>query len=625
MLGGYVGKMLFVNLTDGTFEEKELSEEMAAKYIGGYGIGARILYDMMPPGADPLGPENMLGFITGPSNGTKAFFGGRYTVVCKSPVTGGWNDANSGGYFGPELKKAGYDAVFFTGMSEKPVYLWINDGKVELRDASHLWGKNTKETWDVLKVETGEPKVRVVAIGPSGERVSLLSCPINDGHRAPGRGGGGAVMGSKKLKAIAVRGTGEVKVANPEKLLEINKKINIAMKDSPAAAGFGAYGTGVGTGASALSGDSPVKNWGGVGVVDFGDESATKLAAGTFDHKYKTKKYTCASCPLGCGAEYEVKDGRWPLPKTDRPEYETAAAFGCTCLCNDIEAIMKCNEICNSYGIDTISAGMTIAWAMECYNEGVLSKDELDGIDLTWGNGEAMVALMEKMADGIGVGAILVNGSQYAARKLGKGKEYLQTASGIELPMHDPRYAPGMSRIYQFDPTPGRHVKGGLGTIQMMGIPLGDKYDYTATGFLDAKMAAGTEINNCGGFCMFIMLTGLQGLEREYIEAITGRSFKGQDADEAGLRILTLRQSFNVREGIKPSDMTIPNRAVGKPPLTAGPLANVTVDNEMLADNFFAFVGWDRETGMPTQGALEKLGLDDIAKDFYSLAESLAD
>lgn len=625
MLGGYAGKMLFVNLTNGTFEEKELSEEMASKYIGGYGIGAKVLYDMMPPGVDPLGPENMLGFITGPSNGAKAFFGGRYTVVCKSPITGGWNDANSGGYFGPELKKAGYDAVFFTGASSKPVYLYINDGKAELRDAAHLWGKNTKETWEALKVETGEPKVRVAAIGPSGEKVSLLSCPINDGHRAAGRGGGGAVMGSKKLKAIAVRGTGNVYVANPEKVAEINKKISVGMKDSPAAAGFGAFGTGVGTGASALSGDSPVKNWGGVGVVDFGDESATKVAAGTFDQKYNKKKYACSNCPLGCGAEYEVKDGKWPLPQTERPEYETAAAFGSTCLCNDVEAIMKCNEICNTYGIDTISAGMTIAWAMECYNEGIFTKDELDGIDLKWGNGEAIVALMEKMAEGTGVGAVLSNGSAFAAKKFKKGEQYLQTASGIELPMHDPRFAPGLSRIYQYDPTPGRHVKGGLGAAQMMGIPLGDKYEYTATGYLDAKMAAGMEITNCGGFCMFMSLVASPDSASEYIAAITGKSFKGQNADEAGLRILTLRHAFNVREGIKPSDMTIPKRAVGNPPLTAGPLVGVTVDSDKLADNFFAYVGWDRVTGKPSLNALEKLGLDEVAKDLYGVAECAAE
>ncbi|MDF2677604.1 MAG: aldehyde:ferredoxin oxidoreductase [Bacillota bacterium] len=625
MLGGYAGKMLFVNLTNGTFEEKELSEEMAAKYIGGYGIGAKVLYDMMPVGADPLGPENMLGFITGPSNGAKAFFGGRYTLVCKSPVTGGWNDANSGGFFGPELKKAGYDAVFFTGASSKPVYLYINDGKAELRDATHLWGKNTKETWEILKAETGEPKVRVVAIGPSGERLSLMACPINDGHRAPGRGGGGAVMGSKNLKAVAVRGTGVVQVANPEKVAAINKKISVTMKDNPGASAYGAYGTGVGTGASALNGDSPVKNWGGVGVVDFGDESATKVAAGTFDQKYNVKKYACSNCPLGCGAEYEVKDGKWPLPQTERPEYETAAAFGSTCLCDDIEAIMKCNEICNTYGIDTISAGMTVAWAMECYNEGILTKDELDGIDLKWGNGEAIVSIMEKIAEGIGVGAVLANGSAYAAKKFGKGAEYLQTASGIELPMHDPRNAPGFARTYQFDPTPGRHVKGGLGLAQMAGAPIGDKYEYTATGYLDAKLTAGQEILNCGGFCLFMAVVGAGDFVNEYIEAITGRTFKGQNADETGLRILTLRQSFNVREGIKPSDMTIPKRAVGNPKLTAGPLSGVTVDNDKLANNFFAYVGWDRVTGKPSLNALEKLGLDEVAKDLYGVAECAAE
>lgn len=626
MLGGYVGKMLFVNLTDGTFEEKELTEEMASKYIGGYGIGAKVLYDMMPPNVDPLGPENMLGFVTGPANGAKAFFGGRYTLVCKSPVTGGWNDANSGGYFGPELKKAGFDAVFFTGVSSKPVYLYINDGKVELRDATHLWGKDSKETWDTLKAETGESKVRVVAIGPAGERLSLISCPINDGHRAPGRGGGGAVMGSKNLKAIAVRGTGQVKVANPEKVAEINKKISVSMKDNPAAAGFGTYGTGVGTGASALSGDSPVKNWGGVGIVDFGEESAGKVAAGNFDQKYNKKKYACSNCPLGCGAEYEVKDGRWPLPQTERPEYETAAAFGSTLLCDDVEAIMKCNEICNIYGFDTISAGMTIAWAMECYNNGILTKDELDGIDLKWGDGEAIVAIMEKMADGIGVGAILANGSAYAAKKFGKGEQYLQTASGIELPMHDPRNAPGLARIYQYDPTPGRHVKGGLGAVQMMGpYPFGDKYDYSATGYLDAKIAASQEITNCAGLCMFVSIVGPPESAAEYIEAITGRSFKSQNADEAGLRILTLRHAFNIREGIKPSDMTISQRAIGNPPLTAGPLANVTVDNDRLADNFFAYVGWDRVTGVPSLDALEKLGLEEVARDFYVVAEATAE
>ncbi|ETA81848.1 aldehyde ferredoxin oxidoreductase family protein [Youngiibacter fragilis] len=617
MLYGYMGKMLFVDLTTGAIEERELTKDITDKYIGGYGIGAKVLYEEMPKGADPLGPESILGFITGPATGSKAMFGGRYTLVCKSPVTGGWNDANSGGYFGPELKKAGFDAVFIKGISPTPVYLYVNEGTAELRDASSLWGMDAKETWEALKEATGQPKARVVAIGPSGEKMAYLSCPINDGHRAPGRGGGGAVMGSKKLKAIVAYGTKETPVFSPEKVNAINRKITAALKESPAAQGFGEYGTGVGTGASALNGDSPVKNWGGVGIVDFGEEAAGKVATPTYDKTYKTKKYACANCPMGCGAEYEVNDGRWPLGPTERPEYETLASFGSTLLNSEMDSIFKCNEICNRYGLDTISAGMTVAWAMECYNEGILSKEELDGIDLKWGDGAAIVALTQKIADCEGVGAILANGSAFAAKHFGKGAEYLQTASGIELPMHDPKLAPGFARTYKFDPTPGRHVKGGLGLAQASGVPLGDKYDYRTTGFLDVTLTTGQEINNAAGFCLFLMFSGVQGAEAEYLEAITGNSFKSQDQMATGLRILDLRHSFNLREGKRLSDMTITNRGVGKPPQTVGPLAGVDIDVDRLAANFFAFAGWDSETGIPSKRSYENLGLDFVAKDFY--------
>ncbi|MBI4765279.1 MAG: hypothetical protein HY787_11815 [Deltaproteobacteria bacterium] len=280
MKGGYTGKMLFVDLTQGKIEEKELTEEMAKRFIGGYGIGARILYDLMKPGVDPLGPDNVIGFVTGPLNGTGAFLGARYTVVCKSPVTGGWNDANSGGFFAPELKKAGYDAVFISGASDKPVYLWIKDGKAEIRDAFKLWGKDAVETHEALVTEIGDRMLRAALIGPSGEKLSLMACVMNDYHRAAGRGGLGAVMGSKKLKAVVVRGTGQVPIADPEKLKEINQSLQSAMKEGPMATiaqAFAQLGTGMGTGANALSGDTPVKNWGGVGIVDFGEEKAHKL------------------------------------------------------------------------------------------------------------------------------------------------------------------------------------------------------------------------------------------------------------------------------------------------------------------------------------------------------------
>lgn len=617
MLNGYAGKMLFVDLTDGSMEEKELTRDLAEQYIGGYGLGARILYDLMEPGADPLGPDNILGFVTGPVTATKAFFGGRYTIVHKSPVTGGWNDANSGGYFGPELKKAGYDALFVKGISPTPVYLYIKDGTAEIRDARHLWGQDAKEVWESLKIETGEPKVRVTAIGPAGENLSHISCPINDGHRAPGRGGGGAVMGSKNLKAIAVRGTLDVPVADPEQVLTINKQVTEAMKQSPLAQAFSVLGTGAGTAASALSGDSPVKNWGGVGVTDFGTDSAEKLAAATLD-RHKTQKYACASCPLGCGARYSVTDGRWPLEETERPEYETSASFGSTCLCDEEDAVLKCNELCNRYGFDTIAAGMTIAWAMECYEHGVLTQEDLDGIDLTWGNGEAMVALLEKMGRAEGCGAIIGKGSAYAAKALGKGEEYLQTASGIELPMHDPRFAPGLARTYKYDPTPGRHVKGGAGLVQMIGAEANDKYDYSGTGPVDLAMTIDTEITNASGLCMFHAYASPPETNKAFIRAVTDFPFSDEEAARTGERIYLLRHAFNLREGITPADMPLSERALGHPPFEGGPLKGVSIDDDLLARNFFETIGIDAATGKPAREKLAELGgLDSVIRDLY--------
>jgi len=447
MRGAYAGKLLFVDLTRGTVEEKALSEELAKNFIGGYGIGARILYDMMKPGAHPLGPDNVLGFMAGLLNGTGALFGARYTVVCKSPVTGGWNDANSGGFFGPELKRSGFDAVFISGASDKPVYLFIKDGRVEIRDARALWGKDSVETLEALIQETGESKLRAALIGPAGEKQSLMACVMNDKHRAAGRGGCGAVMGSKNLKAIAVRGTGKIPVAHPEKMKAINAEIVDYMKNGPTVEmvkGFGDFGTGGNTGGSALSGDSPVKNWAGAGIVDMGEESAEKLSTNSFDAQYNTKKYACANCPLGCGAHYRVDGGKWPVGETDRPEYETLAAFGTLNLNDDVESIIKCNDICNKYGLDTISVGATIAWAMECYENGILTKEDTKGIELTWGNAAAIVAMTQAIADQTGFGKVLALGSAGAAERIGRGAEYLQTVRGIELPCMTPGYRLGL-------------------------------------------------------------------------------------------------------------------------------------------------------------------------------------
>ena len=617
MKGGYAGKMLFVDLSKGKVEEKELTEEMAKRFIGGYGIGSRVLYDLMKPGVDPLGPENVIGFVTGPLNGTGAFLGGRYTVVCKSPVTGGWNDANSGGFFGPELKRAGFDAVFVKGAADKPVYIWIKDGKTEIRDASKLWGKDCSETVDALTEELGEKMLRATLIGPSGENLSLMACVMNDHHRAAGRGGPGAVMGSKNLKALVVRGTGKVPIADPDKLKEVNDSVQKAMKEgpmAPIAQAFAQLGTGMGTGANALSGDTPVKNWGGVGIVDFGEEKAHKLDAANMDKKFRTKKYACANCPLGCGADYEVKDGPWPLKETYRPEYETSGAFGTLCLNDNVESIIKCNDICNRYGLDTIAVGGTIAWAIECYENGIFTKQETGGIELTWGNAQAIVDMTQAIADQTGFGKILALGSAGAARKLGKGSEYLQTVKGIELPMHDPRLAPGYARTYQIDPTPGRHVKGGM-WLGQAGRP--NKYDTSNTGPVDLNQAIQMEILNISGLCMFSLFV-TRGLAPKMLSAVTGWDFDETMQKETGVRVFNMRHVFNLREGIKPSDVALPKRSVGEPPQQEGPLTGVTINHKALAQNFFSAIDWDAETGKPSRQSLEALGgMEDVVKDLH--------
>jgi aldehyde:ferredoxin oxidoreductase len=622
MTGGYVGKLLFVDLTKGTLKEKALSKELSRNFIGGYGIGARLLYNMMKPGVDPLGPDNILGLISGPLNGTGAFFGSRYTVVCKSPVTGGWNDANSGGFFGPELKRAGFDGVFISGASDKPVYLFIKNEKAEIRDAKQLWGKDCVETEEALVQETGESKLRAALIGPSGERMSRMACVINDRHRAAGRGGCGAVMGSKNLKAIAVRGTGKIPVVHPEKIKEINAEILNFMKNGPTVEQvklFGTFGTGGLTAGNALSGDAPVKNWGGVGIVDLGEESATKLGTFSFDSKYNTKKYACANCPLGCGAHYKVDDGKWPVGETDRPEYETLAAFGTMTLNDDVESIIKCNDICNKYGLDTISVGASVAWAIECYENGIFTKKDTEGIDLTWGNAEAIVAVTHGIAEQKGFGRLLALGSAKAAEKLGKGAEYLQTVRGIEVPMHDPRFSPGFARTYQYDPTPSRHVKGGLGIPDFRSTNE-VKYGYGDRGPMDVGVTCHTEIFNTSGLCMFGGFSMPQDAAMRFIEAVTGWDFKEEDVIRTGKRIMNMRYAFNLREGQRPTDSenALPKRCVGIPPQTEGPVKGIAVDHTKLANHFIESMGWDRKTLIPTKESLENLGsMEDVIQDLY--------
>ena len=612
---GSMGKILFIDLGTASIEERPMNETIAGNFLGGLGLGAKILYDEMQPNTGPFSPESMIGFVSGALNATGSLMAGRYTVVSKSPVTGGWNDSSSGGYFGPVLKSSGYDALFVKGISRKPVYIFIDDGKAEIRDASALWGKPVKEVERIIKAEVGGGNVCIAQTGIAGERRSLMAAIMNDGHRAAGRGGSGAVMGSKNLKAVVVRGTKKPAVADRQAQIAANRKITDWQKNGPLSGlveGFASHGTGMFYESSVLAGDASVKNWAGAALMDLSEEEIGRPSA---QESFKREKYSCNACSVGCGAIYDIKapEGE-TIEDAGRPEYETMGAFGSQMLHSDPVSICICNELCNEYGLDTISTGATVAWAMECYENSTLVSDELDGIALSWGSSEAIVAITEKICKAEGIGAVLQHGSRYAANHFGKGHEALVLASGIELPQHDPRWAPGLSRTYRYDPTPGRHVKGGLRPAHGR-LPPEEKYSFenTAEGDLDGVISM--EIANSAGFCMFSEFALPPGAIGELVHAVTGLFGSEDERRKLGMRIFTIRHAFNLREGFRRADWTLSDRALGIPPLTDGPLSGVTIDEKKLSDAFFERIGFDFD-GVPLRQTLVDIGgLDDVIRD----------
>ena len=606
---GYAGKLLFVDLTSRTCTVEALQEADARNFIGGPGLGAKVLFDRMPANTPVFAPESMIGFVTGPTNGCGALLGGRYTVVSKSPVTGGWNDSNSGGNFGAQLKRAGFDGVFVSGIADEPVYIFIDSGSVEIRPAGHLWGKTVVAAENALREEIGDKRLGAALIGPAGENMSWMASIMNDSHRAAGRGGSGAVMGSKKLKALVVRGNLPIEVADRAALLNANKEASLWEKEGPVAPIFSVmsqYGTGSSYESGLAVGDTGVKNWLG-SALDLTEEQAQALSAQMMDKKYRKKKFACNACPMGCGAIYEVLETKYDLSETGRPEYETSGTFGSMMLNDDAVSVNVCNHLCNEYGFDTISAGATIAWLMEAYNDGVFSREELDGIDLKWGNSEAIVAIMEKICANEGIGRALFNGSREAARRLGKGADNLVVAGGIELPQHDSRFSTGLARTYKYDPTPGRHVKGGLG-LQYGNQPPEVKFDYSDTGERDLAGVIVQEITNAAGLCQFTDFALPPKHFLKYLNAICGFGYSEEEGDVLGMRIFAMRHAFNLREGFRRSDATLSARMEGRPPLQEGPLAGVTVDTERMADNFYRALRWDVDTGMIPKPILEEYG-----------------
>ncbi len=624
MAGGYAGKIGFVDLTTDEITIETLDEGLARDFIGGQGIGARILFERQKKGVDPLGPESYLGFTTGPLTGTKVPTGGRYMAVCKSPLTGGWGDANSGGYFGAELKAAGWDAIFVTGAAAAPKYITVFDERIEIKDAAHLWGQDTVDTEKSIQKDAGDKKIRIASIGPASEKLSLISGIVNDAGRVAARSGVGAVMGAKKLKALAVRGTGKAGIADKDALDRLRKAFMKEMRDM---GGFvellmkqGTCGL---TGGLVASGATPVKNWRYTGKQSF--PNLEKIADADAILSYQSRKYGCANCPIACGGIFNVTSGKYPVGETHKPEYETIGAFGTVCMCDDLESIIKLNDMCNRSGLDTISAGTALAFAMECFENGIVTESDTDGIKLTWGNAEAMIAMTEKMISREGFGDILADGVKIAAEKIGKGAaEFAMHVGGQEPGLHNALFLPSRGTGFVCDPTPGRHtaapmarIDGGPGQFAPypeLKFEEFDRYAYSGKGPVSATASNYLQVGASTGVCLMPMMFFGNFPLVEFFNAVTGWDLDIAEVLTTGARIQTLRQSFNIREGIQVSDVKLPERMLGRPPQEEGPVAGVTLDVDNLAREYRQAMGWDPDSGIPDENTLEKLGLIQLVK-----------
>lgn len=649
MAGGYTGKYAIIDLDTGSTEVITPGEDFYRAYLGGYGLGAAVIMERQKPGIDPLSPDSWLGFCAGLLSGTPAFFSGRFMVVGKSPLTGGWGDANAGGYFSRALKRAGYDAVFFTGRASRPVWVNISGDGIEIRDASALWGQDLPETESLIKAALGNKKAQIAAIGPAGEKLSLISGIATDGARIAARSGLGAVMGSKNLKAVAAAGSNKIGVSQPEALKATNKAFigNYKQSSLPdrltmrsmgflsriiARTGISAparpsvireiyrnFGTSGLTTYSAMVGDMPIKNWGGVGYLDYGYENAAKASDKNVT-QYQKRRYSCQGCPLGCGGIIDIKKGRFSGSQGHKPEYETIGAFGGLLLQKDFDAIIELNEMCNRAGIDTISTGGVLAFAIECYENGLITASDTGGMELMWGNTDAILQLTEMIIRREGLGDTLADGVKKAAERIGGGSEqYAIHAGGQELPMHDSRLDPGFAVAYECEPTPGRHTISCYLYAGLFGVkkrfPAARRMIREAKGRTArdiARYTAGSfymQLVNCAGLCLFGAITGPLPTVA-YLNAVTGWDLSPDAYLQTGERILSLRKAFNVREGLTVSAHHLSERAKGHPPLDKGPLKGVSLDMESLRAQFFQAAGWDLETGGPTPDRMKALGID---------------
>ncbi len=620
---GFMGRILRVNLTEGRVSEEPINEEWAIKYIGGAGLASRYLYEEMPAGIDPLGPENPLIFMTGPLTGTASPSASRYSVVAKSPQTGIWGQANSGGSFGPALKWSGFDGVIFEGISPAPVYLRIDDGAAKLCDASHLWGKNVPDTEEQIQTESNS-NFTVAAIGPAGENLVRYAAIMNNKHRAAGRCGLGAVMGSKRLKAIACSGNSRISLANREQFSSQSKRQYSLLDESLMKVAFDTFGTTMVSDLVNVRGGYPTRNWqeGVFGEIE-------EVNAQALNEKVLIEGVSCFACPVSCGRKSEIREGKWKGRSGEGPEYETTNTFGAMCGISDMNVITMANYLCNEFGLDTISAGSSVAFAMECYEKGILTDEQTGGLEIRFGDNDLVITLVEMIAKREGVGDLLAEGTRVMAEKLGQGSEdFAMHVKGLELPAYDPRAAKICGLAYVTANRGGDHMSAYIEGPTFVDLPFLLIEDSSiADPFVanpeEAKIVVDLEnalsMFDALGGCKFMGILVTAEEYSELIASATGWDFGVDDFRKSGERLYNLGRVLCVREGATREQDRLPARLM-QDPLPGGPAEGMVIDKEtieMMKDAYYVCRGWDLATGIPTREKLTELGLEGMIEEIW--------
>jgi len=661
---GYRGRILEVDLSKRTTEFKSIPDAVYESLLSGLGLGAWYLYETIPPGADPLGPQNVLGFTSGLLTGTGSVMTGRWMAMCKSPLTGGWGDSNCGGNLAPAIKQCGVDAIFIRGVADEPAYLSVNNAGAKILDARPYWGLDAIEAERRLIADAPGRKTPAVAvIGPAGEKRSLIAGISNDGGRYAARSGVGAVMGSKNLKAVVLAGSKLSKGDQPERIRAISRAFSNKVRrlNLPKAVGGGflplfgrvmaatkkhlpmdgmlttlmlkRWGSTMVNTMAVTDGDAPLKNWAGT-PRDYRRRDFRRMNPVRLE-KRERRKYHCHSCIFGCGAVCDLKgirDGRFD--EGHRPEYETVTAFGGLQLNRNLDDIFYVNELLNRGGMDSISAGATVAFAVECFENGLIDEGDTGGLALRWGDSDAVIRLVEMMIARDGFGDVLADGVKAAAERIGRGSEaFAVHAGGQELPMHDPKIDPMLGTVYSADPTPGRHTTtGGMyyrfshlwesvsWLTPQKQFPKADEFVPSEEEARKAKAHTAYKmlVDGAGG-CYYAMLMGEQHFRLfDYLEAATGWGRTPDEYIEIGIRIQTLRQMFNAKQDVDIPSFRMHGRAYGRPPLEAGPSAGVSFDLDGMIREYNRAWGWHEESGRPRNETVEQLGLNALLNERYA-------